>query len=59
MDNFEKTFTGDTPFSETTTREFKEPIVEIELLNEEDIILMSGNDFNGQHEYDPDAEWLE
>ena len=36
MDNFEKTFTGDTPFSETTTREFKEPIVEIELLNEED-----------------------
>lgn len=60
MENFEKTFTvmgGGTPSSETSAREFKEPIVEIESLNEEDTIMMSGDGFNGQNDYDPDAIW--
>ena len=61
MENFEKTFTvmGEgAPSSEKSTREFKEPVVEIELL-EENVILMSGvDDFDDPvGDYDPNALW--
>lgn len=62
MKNFDKTLTrmgGGAPFSETSTREFKEPIVEIELFEEKDVVLMSGVDGfdNPVGDYDPNALW--
>ena len=35
---------------------FTEPFIEIEELLDEDSVFMSEG-FNGQHDYDPSAEW--
>ncbi len=60
MRETEKTFKkmgGGAPYYEKAAREFKEPIAEIVSFNGEDVLLTSGNGFNGQHNYDPNATW--
>ena len=44
------------PFSGKTQKAFTEPDVDIDMLADEDSILMSDG-FNGQHDYDPFADW--
>ena len=61
MENFEKAFAkmgGGAPSSEKSTREFKEPVVEIELLEKNVILMRSVDDFGDPvGDYDPNALW--